>query len=84
MYYMICALQNSIPNTLLEIVWKLSDLDWGVQCETKRSKQKFTKRNVSTMQKDLLTMAMGEQHVGGHVLYCACIRYFATERSKHS
>ena len=83
MYYMICALQNSIPNTLLEIVWKLSDLDWGVQCETERSKQKFTKRNVSTMQKEWLTVAMRKQHVKRYVLYGTRIYKFATERSKH-
>ena len=38
-YHMICCWQHVARNTICKFVWKRFDLDWGLQCETKRSKR---------------------------------------------
>ena len=46
LYYMICRLQHVARNAFYKFDWKLVVVAWGLQCETKRSKQQNTMRSV--------------------------------------
>ena len=86
MYSQTSASQHTFGKGWLDIVWKLFDSHWGLQCETKRSKQniyivKASRIHVFRME---LTYANSQQNDQNTTpLTAICVTWDATERSKH-
>ena len=86
MYSQTSASQHTFRNGWLDVVWKRFDSHWRIQCETKRSKQNIQIVNMSRTQvfRIELTYANPQQNDQNTVLLTAiCVKWDATERSKH-